>query len=214
MAVDGWRPLITWSRREFLTETVWEPTGLVVGGKLKMLRTNALAHREDLRPIMAPVVPLPSYPRLPRAARGERQAGTGPGVSSKYLYAIHPRTMAYLVRLWRETGPGADQRLAGRRQHDHPAGGQRHHRRLPGVPRPARVLPARPGQQRRRRHQRDLHAGRGRGLRRADHPVARAPPRRGCTSPPTCTTRSTPTSCSRTSASSTSSSRGGNGPGP
>jgi hypothetical protein len=105
MAVDGWRPLITWSRREFLTETVWEPTGLVVEGKLKTLRTNALAHREDLRPVMEPVVPVPSYPRGFLVLHEENvKLGQALGVTSKYLYAIDPRTMAYLVRLWRETG--------------------------------------------------------------------------------------------------------------
>jgi hypothetical protein len=105
MAVDGWRPLITWSRREFLTETVWEPTGLVVDGKLKMFRTNALAHREDLRPVMEPVVPLPSYPRGFLVLHEENvKLGQTLGVSSKYLYAIHPRTMAYMVRRWRERG--------------------------------------------------------------------------------------------------------------
>ena len=103
MAVDGWRPLITWSRREFLTETVWEPTGLVVDGELKMLRTNALGHREDMGPIMAPVVPLPSYPRGFLVLHQENlKLGQALGVSSKYLYAIHPRTMAYMVRRWRE----------------------------------------------------------------------------------------------------------------
>jgi hypothetical protein len=105
MAVDGWRPLITWSRREFLTETVWEPTGLVVDGELKMLRTNALGHREDMGPIMAPVVPLPSYPRGFLVLHEENlKLGQALGVSSKYLYAIHPRTMAYMVRRWRERG--------------------------------------------------------------------------------------------------------------
>src|SRR5690606_35519432 len=105
MAVDGWRPLITWSRREFLTETVWEPTGLVVNGKLKMLRTNALAHREDMRPIMEPVVRLPEYPRGFLVLHEENvKLGQMLGVSSKYLYAIHPRTMSYLVKRYRETG--------------------------------------------------------------------------------------------------------------
>jgi hypothetical protein len=105
MAVDGWRPLITWSRREFVTETVWEPTGLVVDGAVKTLRPNALAHREDLRPVMKPVVPLPDYPRGFLVLHEENvKLGQSLGVTSKYLYAIHPRTMDYLVRRWRESG--------------------------------------------------------------------------------------------------------------
>lgn len=105
MAVDGWRPLITWSRREFLTEVVWEPTGLVVDGELKMFRTNALAHREDLTSVMKPVVSLPSYPRGFLVLHEENlKLGQALGVTSKYLYAIDQRTMAYLVRVWREQG--------------------------------------------------------------------------------------------------------------
>jgi len=41
---DGWRPLITWSRQEFLTETVWEPTGQVDDGQVRVFDTNALAN--------------------------------------------------------------------------------------------------------------------------------------------------------------------------
>jgi hypothetical protein len=105
MATDGWRPLITWSRREFLTETVWEPTGLVADGAVETLRPNALAHQEDLRPVMGPVVPLASYPRGFLVLHEENvKLGTALGVTSKYLYAIHRRTMAYMVRRWRESG--------------------------------------------------------------------------------------------------------------
>jgi hypothetical protein len=70
-----------------------------------MLRANALAHREDMRPIMEPVVPLSAYPRGFLVLHEENvKLGQALGVSSKYLYAIHPRTMAYLVRRWREKG--------------------------------------------------------------------------------------------------------------
>src|SRR5690606_23933740 len=105
MSMDRCRPLITWSRREILTETVWEPTDLVVDGKQKMLRTNALAPREDLRPIMEPVVCLPSYPRGFLVLHEENvKLGQTLGISSKYLYAIRPNTMTYLMRVSRETG--------------------------------------------------------------------------------------------------------------
>jgi len=103
--VSGWRPTISWSRQEFLTESVWEPTGLVVNGKLQMLPGNSLQHREDLRDIMQPVVPLASYPRGLLVLHEENvKLGRKLGASSKYIYAIHPRTMDYLDRLWRECG--------------------------------------------------------------------------------------------------------------
>jgi len=101
----GWRPLITWSRQEFLSETVWDPTGLVVEGGLQMFRANSLQRRESLRPIMEPVAPLASYPRGLLVLHEENvELGRKLGASSRYLYAIHPRTMEYLERVWRERG--------------------------------------------------------------------------------------------------------------
>jgi hypothetical protein len=58
MSVDRWRPIITWSRKEFLTEIAWETTGQVLGGNPILYRTNALHHRQDMRTILEPVVPL------------------------------------------------------------------------------------------------------------------------------------------------------------
>jgi len=103
--VDGWRPMITWSRQEFLSETVWEPTGLVEQGRLRMFPANALQRREDLRPIMEPVARLSSYPRGLLVLHEENvKLGQKLGASSKYIYALHPKTMEHLHRLWRERG--------------------------------------------------------------------------------------------------------------
>lgn len=103
--VTGWRPMITWSRQEFLTESVWEPTGLVMRGNLLRLPGNSLQHRQDLRPVMEPVIDLPSYPRGLLVLHEENvKLGRRLGASSRYLYAIHPRTMDYLDRLWRDRG--------------------------------------------------------------------------------------------------------------
>ena len=105
MAADRWRPLITWSRKEFLTEAVWERTGAVVDGVPKLKPTNALHHREDLEPIMKPVVSLPSYPRGFLVLHEENLTiGRTLGTSSKFIYAVHPKTMAYITRRWRHRG--------------------------------------------------------------------------------------------------------------
>lgn len=105
MALDGWRPMITWSRREFLAETVWEPTGLVERGVVRIFPTNGLQNRHDLRPIMGPVVKLPSYPRGFLVLHEENvKLGRALGASSRYVYALHERTMRYLVELWRTQG--------------------------------------------------------------------------------------------------------------
>jgi len=105
MAVDRWRPIITWSRKEFLTEIAWEPTGQVLNGKPLLHRTNALHHRQDMRTILEPVVPLASYPRGFLVLHEENLTlGQKLGVSSKFIYAIHPKTMTYLSRRWRANG--------------------------------------------------------------------------------------------------------------
>ncbi len=105
MAVDGWRPLITWSRREFLSETVWEPTGHVVKGQIELFRNNALQHRHDMRSILRPVMPLDSYPRGFLVLHEENLTlGRLLGVSSRFYYAIHPKTMSHLVRCHRRRG--------------------------------------------------------------------------------------------------------------
>lgn len=101
----GWRPVITWSRKEFLAETVWEPTGSVIRGRLDLLASPALAHRESLKPVLEPVMRLPAYPRGFLVLHEENLLlGRKLQTSSKYLYAIHPRTMDYLATRWRERG--------------------------------------------------------------------------------------------------------------
>ncbi len=103
--VTGWRPTITWSRKEFLAEAVWEPTGLIVDGYLQRLPLNSLHYREDLAPIMAPVVDLPAYPRGLLVLHEENvKLGRKLDASSRYIYAIHPETMEYLAELWRDRG--------------------------------------------------------------------------------------------------------------
>ncbi len=105
MVADGWRPIITWSRKEFLSEVAWDPTGMVVDGKPVMLHTNAIQNRESMRSILKPVLPLESYPRGFLVLHEENLTlGQMLGVSSKFLYALHPKTMAYLARRWRKRG--------------------------------------------------------------------------------------------------------------
>jgi len=102
---DGWRPVVTWSRQEFLTETAWEPTGRVVDGEVVIHQATALERREDLTPYLKPLVPLPAYPKGFLVLHEENLTlGRRLGVSSKFLYAIHPRTMDWLMRRQRRQG--------------------------------------------------------------------------------------------------------------
>lgn len=97
--------MITWSRKEFLTEAVWEPTGRVVDGALRMCSGNAVQNREDLRPIMQPLIELPEYPRGMLVLHEENvKLGARLGASSRYVYAIHPRTMTFLEHLLQQRG--------------------------------------------------------------------------------------------------------------
>ena len=58
-----------------------------------------------LRPITEPVARLSSYPRGLLVLHEENvKLGQKLGASSRYLYAIHPKTMEHLGRLWRERG--------------------------------------------------------------------------------------------------------------
>ena len=102
---DGWKPIITWSRQEFLTEVVWEPTGIVENGKVKLFPTNALRNREDMRNVLSPIVHLNEYPEGFTVLHEENlKLGRNLGASSRYVYAIHPRTMNYLVELYEKNG--------------------------------------------------------------------------------------------------------------
>ena len=102
---NGWRPILTWSRKEFLTEAVWERTGTVVNGAAELMPKNALHYRVDLGPIMKPVCRLSSYPRGLLVLHEENLTiGQALGTSSKFVYALHPRTMAYIARRWRSRG--------------------------------------------------------------------------------------------------------------
>ncbi len=103
--VGGWQPIITWSRQEFLTEAVWDKTGQVINGALHMHPGNSLEHRESLESVMQPVMDLPEYPRGLLVLHEENvKLGAKLGASSKYVYAIHPKTMAYLEEKKRNHG--------------------------------------------------------------------------------------------------------------
>jgi len=102
---DGWRPVVTWSRKEFLTEAAWEPTGCVVKGEPVIHPATALERREDLTPYLKPLVSLPAYPKGFLVLHEENLTlGRRFGVSSKFIYAIHPKTTDYLVRRQRRRG--------------------------------------------------------------------------------------------------------------
>jgi hypothetical protein len=108
----GWRPCITWSPHEFLNEAVREPSGRVVSGRIEWFAENSLQRQESLQPWLGPVRQMTTYPVALTILHEENVTlGERLGVSSRFLYAIDPRTVAYLTRLWRRQGAVKDSDL-------------------------------------------------------------------------------------------------------
>ncbi len=108
----GWRPSITWSPHEFLNEAVREPSGRVVGGRVEWFAENPLKRREDLRPWLEPFWTFDRYPHALTILHEENVTlGQRLGVSSRFLYAIDPQTMAFLERRWQAEGKVRDAEL-------------------------------------------------------------------------------------------------------
>jgi saccharopine dehydrogenase-like NADP-dependent oxidoreductase len=103
--VSGWRPIVTWSRKEFLAETAWDPTGFVRDGEPQHLADPAVVRLVDMSPILKPALKLPAYPKGFLVLHEENLTlGARWGVSSRFLYALHPATMKHLCRTHRTRG--------------------------------------------------------------------------------------------------------------
>jgi hypothetical protein len=102
-AIKKWYPSITWSIHEFLVESVNDPSGVVVGrGAVKDLLPNALEHRENMKPILQPIMRLAHYPSGMTVLHEENiSIGYKYNVPSKFVYAIDPKTLKTLVHLYR-----------------------------------------------------------------------------------------------------------------
>jgi hypothetical protein len=105
MTADRWRPIVTWSKHEFLTEAVWNRTGHYAGDAVAFQSGNALQHRQALRPLLAPILLGDHQPKGLLVLHEENLTlGRSLGVPSKFIYALHPRTMRYMVERFRRTG--------------------------------------------------------------------------------------------------------------
>lgn len=105
MTMDRWRPLVTWCKHEFLTETTWNPTGEFDGKRVVLRTSNSLENLEPIAPYLAPILPGESLPPAFVVLHEENiTLGRAIQVPSKFLYALHPRTMRYLVRRFRQQG--------------------------------------------------------------------------------------------------------------
>ena len=102
MVAASWKPLSTWSIHEFLVETAYDPSAVALGrGKIKPLLPNAIERRESLKPILEPILKLPHYPEGFIVLHEENVTISYKyDVPSKFMYAIHPKTMREIIALY------------------------------------------------------------------------------------------------------------------
>ncbi len=98
------KAMITWSVHEFLVEDIRDPGGVVLGkDKVKLLFPNALAHQVDMKPILSPILRLEKYPKgCPVVHEENLTIGFKYNVPSKFIYAVHPKTMEALIKIYKK----------------------------------------------------------------------------------------------------------------
>lgn len=110
---EGWRPMVTWSKRDFLMETTWLASGIATPEKVEPLTPNSLLHRVDLKPVLEPIVELERYPQaFPVLHEENITLARRYGFKSRFLYAIDSRTMDFLVQAYKERGTVQESELA------------------------------------------------------------------------------------------------------
>ncbi|MFA4946468.1 MAG: saccharopine dehydrogenase NADP-binding domain-containing protein [Candidatus Micrarchaeia archaeon] len=97
-----WRSMMTWSIHEFLVESVRDPSGVALGRRaVKTLYPNALENREDMTSILGPVMKLDKYPQGLTVLHEENLSISYKyDIPSKFIYAVNPRTMEHLLRIY------------------------------------------------------------------------------------------------------------------
>jgi len=101
-----WHPMITWSIKEFLEEAVSDAGGYTMGRyRPHELFPNALVHRKRMRSVLKPVLPLAEYPEGFLMFHEECSSLSNMyDVPSRFLYAIHPKTMRTMIELYETRG--------------------------------------------------------------------------------------------------------------
>jgi hypothetical protein len=99
---SGWRPMMTWSLREFIVESVRDPSGIALGrDRIEHLSPNSLRHRVDMENILAPIMQLPQYPHGFQVLHEENVSiAQRYNIPSQFIYAYNIQTMDYLVNLY------------------------------------------------------------------------------------------------------------------
>ncbi len=102
----GWKPMVTWSLQEFIVETCNDPGGVMLSAYgVKQMLPNAIKHRESMKPILKPIMTLDDYPRgMPVLHEENVTIARRYKIPSKFIYAVHPKTMSYITRIYNKKG--------------------------------------------------------------------------------------------------------------
>jgi len=102
----GWRPMMTWSLPEFLSETVEDTTGVLLGRyKLKEIFPNALENKVMMTSILKPIIKFEKYPHGFLMVHEECVSiAQKYNIPSKFLYAINMQTAEVLTKLYEKKG--------------------------------------------------------------------------------------------------------------
>ncbi len=100
-----WKSMMTWSLKEYIIESIRDPSGLVLGrDNVKLLYPNALSHRVPMRHILNPIMDLPHYPQGFQVMHEENLSiGQKYNIPSQFVYAVDQRTMDFLITKYEET---------------------------------------------------------------------------------------------------------------
>jgi len=100
--VHGWLPINTWSRETLLDEIINDPAGYMEGmDRPKELYPNPLKNRVLMQEVLSPIMDLEEYPRGFLLLHEENiTIAQRYNVPSRFVFAVHPRTMDYIEALY------------------------------------------------------------------------------------------------------------------
>lgn len=100
----GWKPMMTWSLKEFIVESVRDPSGIMLGkDKVKYLYPNSLKHRVDMEDLLAPITKLDKYPQGCVVLHEENVSVSQKyNIPSQFIYAYNQQTMDRLIKMYGE----------------------------------------------------------------------------------------------------------------
>jgi homospermidine synthase len=102
--VQNWKFMMTWSLREYIIESIEDPSGKMLGkNNLQQLHPCALSHRVDMKPFLEPILKLDRYPRGFQVLHEENcSIAQKYDIPSQFVYAVNLKTMDTLVELYKE----------------------------------------------------------------------------------------------------------------